>query len=249
MSENEPLSGGAVATAEPPQKPPAAPTTATAAPRPPRRKRSWIGWTVGLLVALLIVGGLAWLIWSQRSPQSAASTSKANASAFASAMKKAGVSAPADPASPVDLATVTAQGSHRFDATFTGEELSALMNSFPHAVTVGNAPMSLSDVTIQIDESGVMTLSGHVSSQGNSYSGQASGEVAFEGGEVVAPTPLTVSAEGFTLNGNQAQQATQLLLAYANGYLAAAPGLTIATATPTPSGVHATGTAPDSISW
>ena len=40
-----------------------------------------------------------------------------------------------------------------------------------------------------------------------------------------------------------------MLVAYMNGYLAAAPGLKVAAADLTADGVHVTGTAPDTISW
>jgi hypothetical protein len=150
---------------------------------------------------------------------------------------------------PVELSTIEARGTHSFDATFTPRELSALVNAFPHDVIVGNTSVSLSNVEIAQTPEGDLSLSGEVTSGDSSYSGKVSGEVAYVNGEVVALGPLTVEAQGFTLPESQAGTATQLLLAYVNGYIAAAPGLTITAASVGSGGVHVAGLAPDTITF
>jgi len=241
-------SQGTTATLEPPAKPPAPPTTTTSTPdRPPRKRRvgCWVAAIVAI-VAVLLVAGVWWLVASR----SAAHTAPvATAGAFDSAMTKAMVKSPGEPATPVDLSTIKARGTHAFDATFTGDELAALLNAFPHEVNVGNASVSLQNVTVALGTGGELTLNGTVSSGGSSYSGKASGAAEYKNGQVVAAGPISVQAEGIDLGGSQATMATQLLLAYVNGYLRAAPGLTITAATVGPQGVHVRGLAPDSITY
>ena len=240
-------SRGATATVEPPAKPPAPPTTGSATPgRPPRKRRvgCWVS-AIALIVAVALVAGLWWLIASRAHPQASASSS----AAFDTAMTKAMVKAPGEPATAIDLSTIKARGTHAFDATFTGDELAALLNAFPHEVNAGNTSVALQGVTVALGSNGDLTLSGTVSSGGSAYSGKASGAAAYTNGEVVAAGPISVQAEGIDLGGAQAATATQLLLAYVNGYLRAAPGLTITSATVSSQGVHVRGLAPDSIKY
>jgi len=129
------------------------------------------------------------------------------------------------------------------------EELGALANAFPHEVTVGNSKVSLRRVSLALVPGGGLALSGTASAGGTSYSGTVSGPVAFEDGHVVAAGPLSLDAQGLTIPAAQTQSAAQLLLAYVNGYLAAAPGLKIASASVGADGVHVTGTAPDTIAY
>ncbi|MDR3686408.1 MAG: hypothetical protein P4L93_05595 [Coriobacteriia bacterium] len=247
MTDASPESQGTTATLEPPAKPPAPPMTTTATPgRPPRKRRvgCWVA-AIVLIVIVALAAGTWWLIASRARPAAPV----ANASAFDSAMTKAMVKAPGEPATPVDLSTIKARGTHTFDATFTADELAALLNAFPHEVNVGNASVSLQNVSVALGNNGELTLSGTVSSGGSAYSGKASGKVAFTNDQVVAAGPISVQAEGIDLGGAQAATATQLLLAYFNGYLRAAPGLTITSATVSSQGVHVRGLAPDTITY
>lgn len=253
MSESDAPESGATATAEPPQPPanPPATGTATPDPNPPRWRLSW-GCLIALSVFLVLVlvpglGTIAW--WRLKTNPPARTEAPKQVGAFASAMAKAGVKASAEPTTPVELASVRASGSHSFDATFTYPELTALMGAFSHAVTVGGAPVTVSNAILDSDGDGRIALEGEVAAAGAAYSGRVSGPVAWSGGRIVAPNGLDVSAAGIPIPGAQGKQVTKVLLAYANGYLAAAPGLKIESATVTPAGVHVTGTAPDSASW
>ena len=84
---------------------------------------------------------------------------------------------------------------------------------------------------------------------GNTYSGTVSAPVAYAGGTITLTGQPSVNAEGLPIGGAQAEQATAAVLAYVNDYLAAAPGLSIASAQVTPSGIHVTGTAPDTLTY
>jgi hypothetical protein len=203
-----------------------------------------------IVTILVVVAGVAGvLLVRQRANSLGIPTPQGQTTPFASAMKKAGVKSPDAPASPVDLASINAVGSHQFDATFTFDELAALMNAFPHTVSAGGTEVSLTNVALASGGGNAVDLRGKVSGGGNSYSGRVTGPVAVQAGQIVTTGQLAITAEGFNLGGSQAEQATQLLLSYANGYLAAAPGLKVGTALVTADGVVVTGTAPNSISW
>jgi hypothetical protein len=231
----------------PPAKPPTVPTGPGPSPaRPRRRIGCWVAAGLVVLVVAAAAGVSAWAVLGRR-PHPAA-TASGGASAFASAMSKAGVSASL-PRSPVPLGSITAQGSHAFDATFSGEELAALMNAFTFETTLNGVTLSLSRVAISFGGGTTVSLSGQVNASGSSYSGTVSAPAAYEGGRIMLTGAASVNAEGMPIGGAQAQQATTLLLAYANSYLAAAPGLHVDTAVVTPQGVHVQGTAPDSLSY
>ena len=233
------------APSSPPQPPDVATGTPGTQPLPPRRRR--VGCQAGGIVALLLVVavGAFGVWWAARvlTPSTAASTGQ---SAFASAMRKAGVSA-VEPASPVSLTAIKPTGSHHFDATFTGDELAALLNDFTYESASGQH-FELSNVGISF-EGNVVSISGMVNASGNSYSGTVSAPVAYESGRIVLSGTPSVTAEGLSIGGAQAQQATTLVLGYVNGYLDAAPGLSIESAAVTSGGVHVVGTAPDSVSY
>jgi hypothetical protein len=250
-SQRDTVPSASTATAEPPAPPAGPPGTgmATSGPGPKRGRGCLIA--VIALVVLVVILVLAALVWmhSAASVPTPVTTGPAALSAFASVMHKAGVKAPAQPTAPVELAGVKPVGSHRFDATFTFAQLELLANVFSHTVTIRNTPVSLSKVTVTAGDTDGIALAGDVSAGPMTYSGRVSGVAAFENGRIVAPNPLSVSVAGLPIGGAQGKQVTALLLAYTNGYLAAAPGLKIDSATLTADGVHAIGTAPDSISW
>ena len=238
----------AVLTAEPPATPPAPPASGTETPDGRGPNRRWIGWVVGVLVVVLVVAGLVALVaWSLgRSGARSSGQAAAQATAFASAMKKAGVKATYPP-TPVALDSLKATGSHPFDATFTPEEISALMNAYTLTVPVQGNHVALSKVTVGFPAPGTATLAGTVAVSTSSYSGSVTGPLVFSNGVLSSTGATDVQAEGFAVSGAQAQQVTAVLLGYLNGYLAAAPGLKIDSATITADGAHVTGTAPDAI--
>lgn len=236
----------ATATLEPP--PPGAPPTTGTAEAPKPKGGRWIVWVIAVVVLALLAAGVVGVIvisLARHSRGSASNPSQATA-AFDSAMKKAGVTATA-PAAPVQLTSVKAAGSHPFDASFTADEITALVNAFPYSTTVSGQELAVSSASIEIPGDGSVTLSGTITLNGNSYNGSITGPVAFENGQITSTGATGGSAEGFTLGGSQAQQATTMLLDYLNSYLAAAPGLKVESAQLSGTTIHVKGTAPDSI--
>ncbi|MDO9175416.1 MAG: hypothetical protein Q7V62_11480, partial [Actinomycetota bacterium] len=91
-------------------------------------------------------------------------------SAFSSAMKKAKVGAPQAPTTPIEIATVKPVGKHRFEATFSYEELTALLAAFSHASkSAQKAGASVTSVE-KADDGGVR-VSGQFTMSGMSYTG------------------------------------------------------------------------------
>ena len=248
----EPVTGAATATAEPPKPPAAPPATGVAAPGPGhnRGRGCLIAGVLVAVVVLLALGGLVW--WAALQPGASTTSgptvgSAADTSAFGSAMRKAGVKAPPAPTSPVPLTSVKPLGSHPFDATFTFEELAAVLRAFSYT------PKSATSIRLRVDAlsqtGGDLRLDGEVTAAGSSYGGYVQGPVRFVGGKIVPDGSFTANAGGISVGGAQAAQAAGILLEYLNRFLAAAPGLKVSSAAVVTGGVHVTGTAPDSISW
>jgi len=206
----------------------------------------WVTAAVVLLASVAVGAALAWR--PVRGGVASTTNAPIAVSPFSSAMSKAGVSA-AEPDSPVEITTVKPTGSHPFDTTFTGDELAALMNAFSYEATVRGTSFSVSQVRISLAGARTLSLSGEVTASGLSYSGTVSAPVSFAAGRITLTGGATVGAEGLKISGDQAQKATAALLAYANNYLAAAPGLHVESAEVTPQGVHVKGTAPNSLAY
>lgn len=253
-SERSGQGAGATATAAPPQPPSSPPRTATAAPGPaPKRGRGClIAGVLTVVVVLFALGGFVW--WSVLRPGASGTTggtaigSAAETSAFASAMRKAGVRAPTAPKSPVDLTSLKTAGEHPFQATFTPDELAALLRAFSYTPTSGMS-MRLNVQSLSQTGGGNLRLTGDVTASGTSYGGWIEGPVSFTNGKIVSAGAFTANTGGLTIQGSQAAQAAGVLVGYLNDYIAAAPGLTVGSAAVTADGIHVTGTAPDSISW
>jgi len=229
----------------PPGEPPAG--TATAAQPPERRKRK--GLIIGILVALLVIGAFTGLIvWAlgRNASKSTGVSFESRRAAYESAMKKAGVDAPFPP-EPVELTGLTPTGDHPFKATFTAEELSALINAFTYVPDAGGSSVSISRVDLSLPGDGVVKLSARVAVDGNAYSGSVAGPVEYGLGEITTAGDVKVVAEGIPISGDRADQATTALLAYVNEYLDAAPGLSVYKAQVTSEGIVVEGSAPDSL--
>ena len=162
-------------------------------------------------------------------------------------MAKAGTKA-TFPEAPVELENVSATGGHPFEATFTAEEITALVNVFRWTTDIQGTSVAVSGVTVGFPEAGTGSLRARVKVNGSSYSGTLVGPIAYENGTITSPGATKVVAEGFTVTGDRATQATDMLLLYLNAYLKAAPGLTVDSAAVTADGVEVSGTAPDSLS-
>lgn len=195
------------------------------------------------VVSLAIAGAGVWLRPNPTPPTPLAVNG--TPSPFASAMRKAGTTTPAEPTKPVPLTSLKATGSHPLDATFSYEELSALFNAFSYTPT--STPAQLAHISLHIDAKGVLTLMNDPLQGGTTVS-VTRGRVTFRNGRVVAVAPFTFVAVP-SLDRTEVRQGTRDLVDFANAYLAAAPGLKVESATIGPEGVHVIGTAPDHITW
>lgn len=241
-AENAPAT--ATALAEPPG-PPRTPSTATATPPPPRRRR-WIAWVAGLLGLAIVTGALVGVVvWAGRRSSTTADFS-AYRGGFESAMAKAGTTA-TFPAAPVELESVAVSGSHSFEATFTAEEVTALVNVFPWTTQIQGTSVAVSGARVGFPSAGNASLRARVRLNDSSYSGTVEGPVGFEMGAIRSPGATKVVAEGITVKGERASQAADMLLVYLNAYIEAAPGLSVYSAEVTDAGVRVTGAAPDTL--
>jgi hypothetical protein len=234
------------AVAEPPGPPGAPPATGTGATPPPKRKR-WLGWVIGIVSAVVVIGLLVGVVIWATGRGGTKQVFSAYRTPFESAMAKAGTKA-TFPDAPVELAGVSATGSHPFQATFTAEEVTALLNVLPWTTELQGTSVAVSGVTVGFPDQGTASLRARVQVNGSSYSGTLVGPIAYRNGSLESPGATKVVAEGFTITGDRAQQATDMLVLYLNAYLKAAPGLTVDTAVVTAEGVDVSGTSPDTLS-
>lgn len=236
----------ATALAEPPNPPGAPPATATGASPAPKRRR-WIGWMVGIISAIVVIGALVGVVLWARGRGTAPSDFSAYRSGFESAMGKAGTQA-SFPGTPLDLSEVSATGSHPFAAIFTADEITALVNVFPWTTEIQGASVAVSSVRVGFPSAGTASLRARVKLNGSSYSGVLEGPIEYQAAAIASTGDAKVVAEGFPISGDRAAQATDMLLVYLNAYLSAAPGLSVDRAEVTASGVSVSGSAPDSLS-
>lgn len=238
--------GPATALADPPQ-PPNTPPGAVASGTPePRRRHT--GLIVAIVLSLLAIGLLALVVFvvlGARDGGSGANASATKAS-YESAMRKAGVTA-AYPGRPVALTGVTPRGSHPFSATFSADEIAALFNTFPYESDVAGARIALRNIALALPGPGTAQLAASVTANGGTYSGAVTLPLAFSAGRITSTGATALTVEGINGSDGQRAQAGSALVGYFNAYLAAAPGLTIESASITADGVTVTGTAPDSL--
>jgi len=248
MSKSDPEPDAGVATAEPPSPPSLPPTTSTATPEPNRRRRrGWVIAGVAIAIVLIALAALVAFFWWQAQQPAPVAHPLVN-SAVESALRKAHVSAPPIPATTIDLTQIRATGSHHFDATFTYDELVALLSTFTYL------PRSTRGVTFTVNsitqaDTGEIKLYGDIASRGMSLRGWIQGPVKFADGKIAPNGDFVANTNGLTVKGSQALRTALIAITYLNAYLRAAPGLKIQSATITSGGIHVVGTAPDRISW
>ena len=211
------------------------------------RKRTWLPWVVGGVIVVVFVGLLAGVvIWAlSRTPVGSIDPALTR-SAFESAMRKANVTA-TYPAAPVELTTLRVSGSHPFSATFTGDELAALLNTYPYTADIAGSQISIANVRLRLDARDSLRLTVAATVDGSAYSGSITASAAFSNGSVTSSGATAASVEGLPLNAGQRAQITGALVGYVNAYLSAAPGLTMSSAKVTADGIAVTGIAPDRI--
>lgn len=210
------------------------------------RRALIIGVSVVVVFVAIIVGTVVWALGRSTATRVDPAATRA---AFASAMEKAGVDAAYPAGAPIELASVETTGGHPFSATFTGEELTALLATFSYTFTENGTSATLERADVSVVTTGTMRLNGGVTVDGKSYSAVVEAPVTMRFGSVKSPRARSATVEGFSLGGRQLDQVTAAVLDYVNAYLAAAPGLRIGSARVTGSGVVVTGTAPDSLEY
>lgn len=209
------------------------------------RRGLYIGIVVVVAFLAIVAGSI---VWALGRGDSGGQDPAAIKTAYESAMSKAGVTAPY-PAEPVELTSVVPSGAHPFSATFTAEEVAALLSTFPLTVDVDGTSVMLRAVSMGFPEAGTARLRTRVSVQDKTYSAVVVAPVVYEAGTVRSPGATSATAEGFTLSKSQRAQLTGAVITYANEYLSSAPGLTIDTAEITADGMVVTGTAPNSLEF
>lgn len=210
------------------------------------KKRFGAGKIVGIALLVMIVGvGAATAAGVMPGLSALAGTAKqkdlgvdASQAAFESAMGKAGVDANY-PATPAAIGSVTVKGSKPLDATFTDDEVSALMNAYlvPFEYNVRG-------VQVVFHDGGNAEGSAMVTYQGVDMPGYIKGTVSWDGR--VSGTASAASAAGIPANGSWLETGQNKTLQFVNLYFAV-PGLTIESAEMREGEVHVTGTVPESI--
>jgi len=232
-------------------------TATTAAPDPkPGKPQRQVGRIsdravlVILVASFLVIAGLVGVVvWAVGGSGSASAPRPAfdrYQDAWESAMAKASVEA-SFPAGPVDINEVRAIGRQPLDATFTGEELSALMSVYRFEMTVRGETVSAGDVEVSFPDDGVAEMNAVLFARGSRYRAQASAPVTFENGEITSPGLTSLKVAGFNVTGSNREQAGEGLLLYLNNYLRAAPGLRVDEARIVEGGIEVKGSAPERL--
>jgi len=166
--------------------------------------------------------------------------------AWSSAMAKAGVEA-TFPAGPVEVTTVVATGRVPFEATFTAEEMTALVNVYPFTTDIAGQTISLGNPEVGFPAAGVGTLAGSLETGGSRYDAVITAPVTWGLSGIESPGATELTVEGFSVGGDRRRQATTALIEYLNAYVVAAPGLSVDGAEIVDGGVRVSGFAPASI--
>lgn len=212
------------------------------------RTRSRRGLIIGIAVAVVFLAIVAGAVFWALSRGDTGPNREALRAPFESAMRKASVEA-SFPAQPVELGSVTASGGHPFSATFTAEELGALLNTFSFTADIAGSKAQVRRAGLRFLGNDVIELDARVEVDGSTYSAVVEAPVEFRDGAARSRGATRATAEGISLNAAQRAQLTNAVLAYVNAYLQAAPGLDVGSARLTPDGIAVTGTAPDRLEY
>lgn len=203
---------------------------------------------VAAAVVLSLMALVVWAVWVAGRPASAppAPSFDRFRDPWASAMAKAGVDA-TFPAGPVGLADLVPSGRTPFDATFTAQEISALLNVYRHSEAVPGQSVVVDSVAVTFPSDDTARLAGVILADGSRYSAVASGPVRYVGGSITSTGLTALTVEGFAVGDSRRTQASEAMLDYFNAYLDAAPGLSVESARIVDGALLVTGFAPASI--
>lgn len=223
-------------------------STETSSPTGPpavSRRAVWVLGTIGVVFAVGMIALIVWAISSRDEP-----TATVPAPSFdrfqvdwSSAMLKAGVEA-TFPAGPVEITEVRATGQVPFEAEFTADEISALVNVYLYGIEEGGPEVALSNVSVAFPRQGVGSIEAKLVYDGAPYDAFASAPLTYSAKGISSPGLTSLKVEGFSVGGSRRKQAGDALLGYLNSYLKAAPGLTVEQAQIVSGGLKVKGTAP-----
>lgn len=180
------------------------------------------------LVSVGLLGLVVWAVWMGTRPTTAPPPPPFERfrPAWSSAMARAGVEA-TFPDAPVELAELTPGGRRAFEATFTAEEITALLNVYRHKDRISGSDVVVDSVAVSFPSAGHVRLSGAIVSGGSRYYIAAEGTASYNAGRIESVGLSKFEAEGFDIGGARKRQAERALVQYFNAFLDAAPGLTI----------------------
>lgn len=214
---------------------------------PSRRAMRWFA-IIAAISAAAMIALVGWALWTASRPKAPTEKPRFDRfeTAWSSAMSKAGVEA-TFPAGPVPLQDVRFSGRHAFETTFTAEEIAALLNVYRHAAEIQGSRVELRSVRLTFRDDTDVRLSGALVADGDAYSAEAEGPVAFSRGRIRSERLDSLTVEGFSVGGARRRQALDALLGYFNEYLDASPGLTVESAGIGDGVVLVRGFAPDEL--
>lgn len=203
---------------------------------------------VSFLVIAGLVGVVVWAVGGSGSASAPRPSFDRYQDAWESAMAKASVEA-TFPTEPVDLADVRAVGTQPLDATFTAEEMSALMSVYRFEMTVEGETVSTGDVELAFPADGIAEMNAVLFARGSRYRAQASAPLAFENGEITSPGLTSLRVAGFNVGGTNRERASEGIMLYLNRYLGAAPGLRVDEARVLEGGIEVKGAVPERLEY
>ncbi|MDZ4169674.1 MAG: hypothetical protein U1E26_08465 [Coriobacteriia bacterium] len=203
---------------------------------------------VTALVVLALVVLVGWALWvgTRQDAAPPAPSFDRFRSPWESAMAKAGVEA-TFPAGPAKLTELIPSGRRAFEATFTAQEISALLNVYRHSEDVAGADVQVDAVGVTFSSPAQVELAGSILTGGSRYTAVAKGPARYAGRRITSTGLSALTVEGFAVGGQRRDQAGAALVEYFNAYLDAAPGLSVGSAEIVDGGVVVTGFAPASI--
>jgi hypothetical protein len=220
--------------------------TSVGEPSAMSRHATWIILTVVFVVLAGLVGLIVWALGSSGSASAPRPGFERYQPAWESAMRKAGVEA-TFPDGPVDISQVRATGTQPLDATFTAEEVAALLSVYRYEARVSGQTAATGDIEVSFPEDGVAELDMVLYWDGSRYRAKAVAPLAYQGGTITSPGLTSLRVAGFSVSGSNKEQASDGIIDYLNRYLGAAPGLTVEEAAITTDGLAVKGTVPESI--
>jgi len=216
-------------------------------PQPVKKRSAGRAWAIALIVVgivAVLVAGTVWLVGLTAEPVS--SQAERQRAAYESAMRKAGVDATMPP-EPVDLRLIETFGSHSFEATFTADEIAALLNTYPFTSTVQGATVSLGAVRMAFEEPGVVSMRGRLSAGDQSFSARLTAPATWTATGLSSSGVTELRVSGIEPDAEQTAQASAAVVAYFNDLIRAAPGLVVRKAAIVEGGLAVSGDAPDTI--